>query len=187
MAAYIHPTAVVDDGAVVGDGTKVWHFSHVQSGAKVGAGCSIGQNVYVGDGAVIGDGVRVQNNVSVYGGVTVEDCCFLGPSCVFTNDPTPRADFPKGAAGWKRTVVRRGASIGANATVVCGHEVGERALVGAGAVVASDVPARAIVVGVPARCVGWACECGAVLPDGLACPSCGRCYREVGETIEEVR
>lgn len=185
MAINIHPTAVVDDGAAVGDGTKIWHFCHVQAGARIGRGCSLGQNVYVGDGAVIGDGVRVQNNVSVYGGVTVEDGCFLGPSCVFTNDPTPRADFPKGPAGWRRTVVRRGASIGANATVVCGHEIGAWAMVGAGAAVASDVPPHALMLGVPARRAGWVCECGAVLPEGLECPSCGRRYRESGCGIEE--
>lgn len=185
MAINIHPTAIVDDGAAVGDGTKIWHFSHVQAGARIGRRCSLGQNVYVGDGAVIGDGVRVQNNVSVYGGVTVEDGCFLGPSCVFTNDLTPRADFPKGPAGWRRTVVRRGASIGANATVVCGHEIGAWAMVGAGAVVASDVPPHALMLGVPARRVGWVCECGAVLPEELECPSCGRRYRESGCGIKE--
>lgn len=174
-----HETARVDDGASVGEGTVVWHFSHVQAGARVGERCSLGQNVYIGSGAAVGDGVRIQNNVSVYGGVTVEDGCFLGPSCVFTNDPSPRADFPKGAAGWMPTVVRRGASVGANATIVCGHEVGERALVGAGAVVTRDVPSHAVVAGVPARRIGWACDCGAVLTERggvLSCPSCGRSY-----------
>lgn len=174
-----HETARVDAGAVVGEGTRVWHFSHVQTRACIGAGCNIGQNVFVGSDVAIGDGCKVQNNVSVYTGVTVEDGCFLGPSCVFTNDLTPRADFPKGPAGWRRTVVRRGASIGANATVVCGHEVGERAFVAAGAVVASDVPAHALVAGVPARRIGWVCDCGAVLAERggvLSCPSCGRSY-----------
>ncbi|MDN0069549.1 acyltransferase [Collinsella ihumii] len=179
---FAHETARVDAGASVGEGTKVWHFSHIQAGARIGRGCNIGQNAFVGSGAAIGDGCKVQNNVSVYPGVTVEDDCFLGPSCVFTNDLTPRADFPKGPAGWKGTIVRRGASIGANATVVCGHEVGERAFVAAGAVVASDVPAHALVAGVPARRVGWVCDCGSVLgPIGggrLLCPACGRVFEE---------
>lgn len=150
MGAFVHPSAVVDQGASVGDGTKVWHFSHVREGAVVGRGCNLGQNVYVGSDVRIGDGVKVQNNVSVYEKVELEDNVFCGPSCVFTNDPTPRADFPKGPSGWKRTVVREGASIGANATIVCGVEVGRRAMVAAGAVVTKDVPAHALVMGVPA-------------------------------------
>lgn len=185
MAINIHTTAVVDDGAAVGDGTKIWHFCHVQAGARIGRGCSLGQNVYVGDGAVIGDGVRIQNNVSVYDGVELGDWVFCGPSCVFTNDLTPRSKYPKGDGGRVRTVVREGASIGANATVVCGHEIGAWAMVGAGAVVASDVPPHALMLGVPARRAGWVCECGAVLPEGLECPSCGRRYRESGCGIEE--
>jgi UDP-2-acetamido-3-amino-2,3-dideoxy-glucuronate N-acetyltransferase len=185
MAAFVHESAYVDDGASIGDGTKVWHFSHIQSGARIGAHCSLGQNVNVGEGAIIGDGVKVQNNVSVYGGVIVEDDCFLGPSCVFTNDLTPRASYPKGKANYKQTLIRHGASIGANATVVCGHEVGEWAMVGAGAVVASNVPSHALMLGVPARRLGWVCECGTVLSDDLSCPACGRRYHESAYGLEE--
>lgn len=183
MPAFVHPTAVVDDGASIGDGTKVWHFCHVQSGARIGEGCSLGQNVNVADGVVIGNGVKIQNNVSVYRGVELGDWVFCGPSCVFTNDLTPRAKYPKGAANYLRTPVRTGASIGANATVVCGHEIGEWAMIGAGAVVTTDVPAHALMLGVPARQAGWVCECGAVLPNSLACPHCGRSYRLADESV----
>lgn len=184
MAAFIHPTAVVDDGAVVGEGSKVWHFCHIQSGARIGGRCSLGQNVNVADGVVIGDGVKIQNNVSVYRGVELGDWVFCGPSCVFTNDLTPRAKYPKGPAGYLRTPVRTGASIGANATIVCGHEVGEWAMVGAGAVVTTDVPAHALMLGVPARQAGWVCECGSVLPDSLVCPECGRRYEKTAVGLE---
>ena len=165
--ALVHETACVDEGAVVGEGTKVWHFSHVQTGARIGRGCTLGQNVNVAGGARVGDGCRIQNNVSIYEGVELENDVFCGPSCVFTNDLTPRADVPKGPGARVRTIVRKGASIGANATVVCGHEIGARALVGAGAVVVSDVPAHALMLGVPARRAGWVCDCGSVLkPSG---------------------
>ena len=133
MSAYIHPTAVVDEGAEIGEGTKVWHFCHIEGTAKVGAGCSIGQNGYVGQHVAIGDGCKLQNNVSVYQGVTLGRGVFCGPSCVFTNDLTPRALFPKGSARFVPTVVEDGASIGANATVVCGHRIGRCAMIGAGA------------------------------------------------------
>lgn len=182
---FIHPSAIVDEGAKIGEGTKVWCFSHVQAGATVGRNCTLGQNVNVADNVCIGDGVKIQNNVSVYEGVTLEDNVFCGPSCVFTNDTTPRADAFKGPEGWKPTVVREGASIGANATIVCGHEIGRRALVGAGAVVTSDVPAHALMLGVPARRRGWVCECGGVLSDDMACPECGRKYvLTAGEIVE---
>ncbi len=187
MSGYwAHESSYVDEGAEVGEGTKVWHFCHVQSGARVGRNCSLGQNVNVAGGAVVGDGCRIQNNVSIYRGVELADHVFCGPSCVFTNDLTPRAAHPKGPTGWLRTQVGEGASIGANATVVCGHNVGAWAMVGAGAVVASDVPAHALVVGVPARQVGWACECGAPLPKTLSCPECGRTYEEVAGGLVEV-
>lgn len=186
MGTFVHETAVVDEGAAVGDGTKVWHFSHVQAGAVIGRGCSLGQNVNVGPGARIGDGCRIQNNVSVYEGVELEDHVFCGPSCVFTNDLTPRAKYPKGSEGYKRTLVKRGASIGANATVVCGHEIGEWAMVGAGAVVTSDVPAHALVLGVPARQAGWVCECGGVLSESLVCPDCEHEYAEGQGGLVEV-
>lgn len=186
MAAQIHPTAVVDEGAVIGDGTKVWHFCHIQSGAHIGAGCSLGQNVNVAGGAIIGDGVKIQNNVSVYDGVELGDWVFCGPSCVFTNDLTPRAKYPKGAANYVKTPVGMGASIGANVTVVCGHRIGSWAMIGAGAVVTTDVPPYALMLGVPARRCGWACECGTVLPNDLTCPACGRRYRETDDGLEEV-
>lgn len=193
MAVQIHPTAVVDDGAVLGDGTKIWHFCHIQSGAHIGENCSLGQNVNVANDVVIGSGVKIQNNVSVYKGVQLDDWVFCGPSCVFTNDLTPRAKYPKGESGYLSTRVRTGASIGANATIVCGHEIGEWAMIAAGAVVTTDVPAHALMLGVPAKQAGWVCECGAVLPEtddggGAVCEKCGRHYREVSpmrlETID---
>lgn len=185
-APFVHESSYVDEGATIGEDSRIWHFSHVQSGSSVGRGCSLGQNVNVGANVRIGDGCKLQNNVSVYEGVELEDHVFCGPSCVFTNDLTPRAKYPKGAAGYKRTVVRQGASIGANATVVCGVEVGAWAMVAAGAVVTRDVPAHALVMGVPAARHGWACECGEVLPDSLRCPSCGRRYRMAGGSLEVV-
>ncbi len=152
MSAFIHPTAIVDEGAELGDDTKVWHFCHVSSGARIGRGCSLGQNCFVGRDVRIGDGVRVQNNVSIYEGVEVEDGAFLGPSCVFTNVVNPRS-FVSRKHEYKRTRVGRGASVGANAVIVCGHDLGEHCFVGAGAVVTKDVPARAVVVGNPARVI----------------------------------
>ena len=178
--ALIHATAVVDEGVAIGAHTRIWHFSHIQTGAVVGSDCTLGQNVNVSNNVRVGDGCKVQNNVSLYEGVELEDGVFCGPSCVFTNDLTPRAPYPKGRAGYRRTVVRRGASIGANATVVCGHELGEWCMVGAGAVVTSDVPSHALMLGVPARQTGWVCECGERINvmDGVACCAlCGREYR----------
>lgn len=183
--AYVHPTAVVDDGAVLGDGTKVWHFVHVSAGARVGRGCVLGQNVFVGAGVVVGDGVRVQNNVSIYAGVTVEDDAFLGPSCVFTNVNEPRA-FIARKDEFRPTRVGRGATVGANATIVCGHDLGPYCLVGAGAVVTRDVPAHALMLGVPARRAGWVCRCGRRLPEGAepTCGDCGARYHLRGERLE---
>jgi UDP-2-acetamido-3-amino-2,3-dideoxy-glucuronate N-acetyltransferase len=181
----IHPTAVVDEGAVIGEGTRVWHFTHVQSGAKVGKNCTLGQNVYVGSGAVIGDGCKLQNNVSVYGGVTLGNSVFCGPSCVFTNDLTPRARYPKGSDHFVPTHVLDGASIGANATIVCGHIIGKHAMVGAGAVVVDNVPDHALMLGVPAVQHGFVCTCGKRLI-GLKCSECGRLYIPVGEGLAEV-
>ena len=186
MGGYsVHESSYVDEGAEVGEGTRIWHFCHVQAGARIGKNCSLGQNVNVSGGALIGNGCRIQNNVSLYDGVELGDYVFCGPSCVFTNDLTPRAKYPKGNAGWFRTNVGTGASIGANATIVCGNEVGAWAMVGAGAVVTTDVPEHALVMGVPAKRVGWVCKCGAVLPTSLNCPSCGRKYIEINSGLAE--
>ena len=184
---YVHPSSVVDEGVTIGEGTRIWHFCHIQKGALIGRHCSLGQNVNVSNNVRIGDGCKLQNNVSVYEGVELEDYVFCGPSCVFTNDLTPRAKYPKGAAGYKKTLIREGASIGANATIVCGHTVGRWALIGAGAVVVDNVPDHALMLGVPARRCGWACECGELLKDGLTCPKCGRKYREGENGLTEVK
>ena len=175
-----HPTAVVDDGAQVGDGTRIWHFCHVMPGAVIGAGCNLGQNVVVMSGTRIGDNVKIQNNVSIYEGVELEDDVFCGPSCVFTNVMNPRSHVSR-KDEYRRTLVRRGATIGANATVICGATIGEYAFIGAGAVVRGDVPPFALVVGVPARQTGWMCRCGVRLEvsGGAAiCAACGTRYRE---------
>ena len=184
---FVHPTSIVDDDVLIGEGTKIWHFCHIQSGARIGARCSMGQNVNVSNNVKVGNGCKLQNNVSLYEGVELEDDVFCGPSCVFTNDLTPRAKYPKGRAGYKKTLIKHGASIGANATVVCGHTVGEWAMIAAGSVVTANVPGYALMMGVPARRRGWVCECGDVLPDDLVCNRCGRAYKEVSEGLEEVK
>jgi len=180
---FAHPSSFVDENVEIGEGTKIWHFSHIQSGVRIGRDCTLGQNVNVANNVVIGDHVKIQNNVSVYEGVELEDYVFCGPSMVFTNVLNPRCKYPqRGSQFCVRTLVREGASIGANATVVCGHTLGRHAFIAAGAVVASDVPDYALMMGVPARRVGWMCECGARL-DGeaaaSACAKCGRGYRLV--------
>ncbi len=172
----IHPTAVVDPGAVVGAGVRIWHFSHVAEGAVIGPRCSLGQNVFVASGAVLGAGCRIQNNVSLYDGVTLEEDVFCGPSAVFTNVRHPRGHVSR-RGEYAPTLVRRGATLGANCTVVCGVTIGRFAFVGAGAVVTADVPDHAMVLGVPARRRGWACACGERLPrpDAAGTMRCGRC------------
>ncbi|SDE72534.1 UDP-2-acetamido-3-amino-2,3-dideoxy-glucuronate N-acetyltransferase [Massilia sp. PDC64] len=177
----VHPSAIVDEGAVLGPDTRVWHFSHVCGGARIGAGCSLGQNVFVGNDVVIGDRVKIQNNVSVYDAVTLEDEVFCGPSMVFTNVYNPRSGIVR-KDQYRRTLVRRGASIGANATIVCGVTIGSYAFIGAGAVVKHDVPDFALMAGVPARQVGWISRFGERLPLPLAgngeavCPHTGESY-----------
>jgi UDP-2-acetamido-3-amino-2,3-dideoxy-glucuronate N-acetyltransferase len=178
-AYWAHATAVVDQPAQIGEGTKIWHFCHVMAGARIGARCVLGQNVFVASRAVIGNGCKIQNNVSLYDDVILEDDVFVAPSAVFTNVINPRA-FVERKHEYRKTVVGRGASVGANATVVCGHSVGDFAFVGAGAVVTRDLPAYALVTGVPARRVGWMCRCGVRLPSGQQpqCPECGQRYQE---------
>ena len=181
MAVSVHPSAIVDDGAVLGDGCRVWHFAHVSAGARIGAGCSFGQGVYVGNDVQIGNNVKVQNNVSVYDAVTLEDDVFCGPSMVFTNVYNPRSAVTR-KNEYRRTLVRRGATLGANCTIVCGTTVGSHAFVGAGAVVNRDVPDFALMVGVPARQVGWMSRFGERLALPLAgeaeavCPHTGERY-----------
>jgi UDP-2-acetamido-3-amino-2,3-dideoxy-glucuronate N-acetyltransferase len=188
MAAQVHPSAIVDAGAQLGDGTRIWHFVHVCAGARIGRDCSLGQGVYVGSDVLIGDRVKIQNQVSVYDAVTLEDEVFCGPGMVFTNVLNPRAAVPR-KDEYRRTLVRRGATLGANCTVVCGHTIGEHAFVGAGAVVTADVPAFALVVGVPARRIGWMSRHGHRLElpasgEGeAACPATGERYRLEGRTL----
>lgn len=185
MSSFVHESAFVDEGARVGAGTKIWHFSHVMPGAEIGENCSLGQNVYVANNVKIGDHVKIQNNVAVYEGVILEDHVFCGPSMVFTNIKTPRSAYPRNNADfYETTLVRRGTSIGANATVVCGVTLGESAFVAAGAVVTGNVPAYALVGGVPARIIGWMCECGPALEwEGSQgrCPECGKRYEKSGK------
>jgi len=177
---FVHQSSYVDDGAAIGKGTKIWHFCHVMPGAVIGEGCSLGQNVVVMPGTRLGNNVKIQNNVSIYEGVTLEDDVFCGPSCVFTNVTNPRSHVSR-RREFQATLVRRGASIGANATIVCGITLGTYCFIGAGAVVTSDVPPFALMVGVPARRAGWMCQCGVrLLLKGAAgrCASCGASYRE---------
>lgn len=177
---FVHESSYVDAPAEIGDGTKIWHFSHVMTGSTIGRECTIGQNVSVGPRVRIGNRVKIQNNVSVYEGVELEDDVFCGPSMVFTNVVTPRCGTPRNtSADFAPTIVRRGATLGANCTIVCGHTIGEFAFVGAGSVVTSDVPPYALVYGNPARVRGYACECGVRLSiayDAARCESCGRWY-----------
>ena len=171
----IHPTAIIDDNVSIGKGTKIWHFSHILSGSKIGESCNIGQNVVIGPDAAIGNRCKIQNNVSVYKGVTLEDGVFCGPSMVFTNIFNPRAEIGK-MDQVRPTLVQRGATLGANCTIVCGHTIGRYAFIGAGAVVTKDVPDHALMAGNPARPIGWMCICGEKLPASLKCPTCGKAF-----------
>lgn len=182
---FVHESSYIDEGVVIGDNTKIWHFCHVQKNAQIGANCSLGQNVNISSNVRIGKGVKIQNNVSVYEGVEIEDDVFLGPSCVFTNDLTPRAKYPKGSSNYKRTLIGQGASIGANATIVCGHAIGKWAMIGAGAVVASNVKNHALMLGIPAKQHGWVCECGTRLKEELLCQECNRRYEENNDGLVE--
>jgi UDP-2-acetamido-3-amino-2,3-dideoxy-glucuronate N-acetyltransferase len=190
---WAHPTAVVDDGAQIGEGTKIWHFCHVMGGARIGKRCSLGQNVFVANGTTIGDNAKIQNNVSVYQGVHLGDDVFCGPSMVFTNVVNPRSHVSR-KDEFRPTNVGRGATFGANCTVVCGHSVGRFAFVAAGAVVTRDVPDFALVTGVPGRVAGYVCQCGVRLPlapgaapGGVACGACGSKYRWDGRSLAETR
>lgn len=176
---FVHESSYVDEGCCIGEGTKIWHFSHVMKGCTIGKHCNIGQNVVISPGVVLGEGVKIQNNVSVYTGVVCEDGVFLGPSCVFTNVINPRA-FIERKSEYRKTTIKKGASIGANATIVCGYDIGKYAFVGAGAVVTKDVPDYAMVYGTPARVRGYVCQCGEKLhfSDGNAtCPACEKKYK----------
>jgi UDP-2-acetamido-3-amino-2,3-dideoxy-glucuronate N-acetyltransferase len=185
---FAHESSYVDEGAQIGAGTKIWHFSHVMPGAVIGERCNLGQNVVVMPGTRIGDNVKIQNNVSIYEGVVLEDDVFCGPSCVFTNVINPRSHVSR-KHEYRTTRVGRGSTIGANATIVCGVTLGEYAFVGAGAVVTSDVPAFGLMVGVPARRVGWTCQCGERLPNpspATACGTCGAGYEEAGGVLRQI-
>lgn len=182
---FVHESAFVDDGAIIGKGTKIWHFCHIMSGAEIGENCVLGQNVFVSGRAKVGNNVRIQNNVSVYDLVTIEDSVFCGPSMVFTNVLTPRAEIRRSIEEYSPTLVKQGATIGANATVVCGHTIGRYAFVGAGSVVTKDVPDYALVYGNATKIAGWMCECGEKLKFGTGnphggdsiteCAECGKC------------
>jgi len=186
---FVHESAYVDQPVDIGSGSKIWHFCHISKGAKIGRNCSLGQNVYIGSRVEIGNNCKIQNNVSVYDLVTLEDNVFCGPSMVFTNDMNPRAAFPKGGK-WIPTLVKTGASLGANCTIICGYTIGKHAFVAAGSVVRFDVPDFAIVAGVPARIIGWMCECGEKLTFGKTsaciCSTCQRKYTQKNDYLVEM-
>ncbi|MCK4836142.1 MAG: N-acetyltransferase [Candidatus Aminicenantes bacterium] len=191
---FVHESSFVDDDVEIGSGTKIWYFSHIQSGAKIGTNCSIGQNVNIGNNVIIGNQVKIQNNVSVYEGVILEDYVFCGPSMVFSNISNPRSEFPqRGSEFYKKTLIKKSATLGANSTIVCGLTVGKYAFVGAGAVVTSDVPDFALVLGVPGHIKGWMCACGTRLDlttdphsnENTECEKCLRRYEKKGMWVSE--
>lgn len=173
---FVHESSYIEDNVIIGKGTRIWHFCNLQKGAVIGDNCSLGQNVNVSNNVKIGNYVKIQNNVSVYEGVELEDYVFCGPSMVFTNDLTPRSKYPKGSSAYKKTLVKEGASIGANATIVCGNTIGKNAMIAAGAVVTKDVRDFALMAGIPAKLIGWVCECGNILNSDLKCDKCNREY-----------
>jgi len=180
---YVHSFSFIDEDVEIGEETKIWYFSHIQSGARIGQNCTLRQNVNNFNNVIIGNGVKVQNNESIYEGVEIEDYLFCGPSCVFTNDTTPRARYSDNHR-YKRTLIKYDATPGANCTVLCGHTIGEYATIAAGAVVTKNVPAHALVAGVPARQIGWGCNCGQVLDAYLIWGDCGREYRSFDSGIK---
>lgn len=183
---FIHESSYVDEDVAIGSGTKIWHFSHILSNCVIGKNCSLGQNVVIGPNVSVGSRVKIQNNVSVYEGVTLEDGVFCGPSCVFTNVNNPRSEIVR-KDEYRKTTVRRGASIGANATIICGHDLGEYCFIAAGAVVTKEVPAYALMAGTPARRIGWISKAGGRLGDDLICPIDGTRYRlSAPDTLEEI-
>ena len=183
---FIHESSYVDDNVAIGSSSKVWHFSHILTNCQIGEDCSLGQNVVIGPNVVVGNRVKIQNNVSVYEGVTLEDGVFCGPSCVFTNVNNPRSEIIR-KDEYRKTTVKRGASIGANATIICGHDLGEYCFIAAGAVVTKEVPAYALMAGTPAKRIGWMSKAGGRLADDLICPINGTAYRQVTPNeIEEI-
>jgi UDP-2-acetamido-3-amino-2,3-dideoxy-glucuronate N-acetyltransferase len=186
---FVHHSSFIEDGVSIGEGTHIWYFCHIRKGARIGKNCNIGQNVFIGRDVTIGNGVKIQNNVSVYESVTLEDHVFCGPSVVFTNVRNPRSEYPKKyPAEYGKTLVRRGATIGANATIVCPATIGRYAFVGAGSVVTGDVPAHTLAVGSPARVRGWICECGQRLRKSggraMSCQACGKKYTRCGKGLK---
>lgn len=185
---FVHESSYIDEDVKIGKNTKVWHFSHIQRGAIIGKNCVIGQNVNIANNVRVGNNVKVQNNVSVYEGVELEDYVFCGPSIVFTNIKNPRSKYPKkGSEHYIKTLVKEGASIGANATIVCGNIIGHHALIAAGTVVTTNVPDHALMIGIPAKQKGWVCECGEQLTDRLICEACDRHYKVKNEGLSEVK
>lgn len=188
MEYFVHESSYVDQPCEIGKGTKIWHFSHIMKDCKLGEDCNIGQNVVISPGVILGNGVKIQNNVSVYTGIECEDGVFLGPSCVFTNVINPRS-FIERKTEYKKTIVKKGASIGANATIICGNTIGRFALIGAGAVVSKDVPDYALMVGNPAKVKGYVCECGVKISfneDKAKCEACGKNYIKNEEIVQLV-